>query len=54
MWDREKVVVIPDHCIFTSDECANRHVDIIREFCKEQGIKYFNDINDPSNFKVVA
>ncbi|GJV00637.1 3-isopropylmalate dehydratase large subunit, chloroplastic [Tanacetum coccineum] len=51
VWDREKVVIIPDHYIFTSDERANRNVDIIRDFSHEQGIKYFYDIKDLSNFK---
>ncbi|KAK8547974.1 hypothetical protein V6N13_055185 [Hibiscus sabdariffa] len=51
VWDHEKVVVIPDHYIFTSDERANRNVDILREFSLEQNIKYFYDIKDLSNFK---
>lgn len=52
VWDREKVVIIPDHYIFTIDERANRNVDILRDFCMEQNIKYFYDIKDLSNFKV--
>ncbi|TXG72431.1 hypothetical protein EZV62_001010 [Acer yangbiense] len=52
VWDREKLVIIPDHYIFTSDERANRNVDILRDFCTEQNIKYFYDIKDLSNFKV--
>jgi len=52
VWDREKVVIIPDHYIFTSDERANRNVHILRDFCVEQNIKYFYDIKDLSNFKV--
>ncbi|KAL2943369.1 3-isopropylmalate dehydratase large subunit chloroplastic [Bienertia sinuspersici] len=52
VWDREKVVIIPDHYIFTSDERANRNVDILRDFVKEQNIKYFYDITDRSDFKV--
>ncbi|KAK4266230.1 hypothetical protein QN277_027180 [Acacia crassicarpa] len=51
VWNREKVVIIPDHYIFTSDERANRNVDILRDFCQEQNIKYFYDIKDLSNFK---
>uniref|UniRef100_A0A5B7CBX5 Aconitase/3-isopropylmalate dehydratase large subunit alpha/beta/alpha domain-containing protein n=1 Tax=Davidia involucrata TaxID=16924 RepID=A0A5B7CBX5_DAVIN len=51
VWDREKIVVIPDHYIFTSDERANRNVDILREFCIEQNIKYFYDIEDLNNFR---
>ncbi|EPS66199.1 hypothetical protein M569_08578 [Genlisea aurea] len=51
VWDSEKLVVIPDHYIFTSDERANRNVDILRDFCVEQNIKYFYDIKDRGNFK---
>ncbi|WP_246828930.1 3-isopropylmalate dehydratase large subunit [Synechococcus sp. PCC 7502] len=51
VWDREKLVLIPDHYIFTKDARANRNVDILREFAHEQNIKYFYDITDLSNFK---
>jgi len=51
VFDKEKVVIIPDHYIFTADQRANRNVDILREFVKEQDIKYFYDITDRANFK---
>ncbi|KAL1342179.1 hypothetical protein HN51_028762 [Arachis hypogaea] len=51
VWDREKVVVIPDHYIFTNDKRAHRNVDIAREFCIQQDIKFFYDIQDRSNFR---
>ena len=51
VWDPEKIVLIPDHYIFTADERANRNVDILRDFAKEQNIKYFYDITDRSDFK---
>lgn len=51
VWDKEKVVLIPDHYIFTSDARANRNLDILREFAQEQDIKYFYDITDLANFK---
>ncbi|KAG7547795.1 Aconitase/3-isopropylmalate dehydratase large subunit alpha/beta/alpha domain [Arabidopsis suecica] len=51
VWDPEKIVVIPDHYIFTADKRANRNVDIMREHCREQNIKYFYDITDLGNFK---
>jgi 3-isopropylmalate/(R)-2-methylmalate dehydratase large subunit len=44
VWDREKVVLIPDHYIFTHDPMANRNVDVLRQFAKEQDIKYFYDV----------
>ncbi|XP_077252635.1 3-isopropylmalate dehydratase large subunit, chloroplastic-like [Tasmannia lanceolata] len=52
VWDREKIVIIPDHYIFTIDERANRNVDILRDFCMEQNIKYFYDIKDLLKFKI--
>ena len=51
VWDKEKIVLIPDHYIFTADARANRNVDILREFAREQGIKYFYDIVDLADFK---
>ncbi|MFN5729589.1 MAG: 3-isopropylmalate dehydratase, partial [Pseudanabaena sp.] len=39
VWDKEKLVLIPDHYIFTKDTRANRNIDILREFAKEQDIK---------------
>lgn len=35
MWDPERVVIIPDHYIFTSDPRANRNVDILREVAQK-------------------
>lgn len=43
VWDPEKVVIIPDHYIFTADTKAHRNIDILRDFVREQGIKYFYD-----------
>jgi 3-isopropylmalate/(R)-2-methylmalate dehydratase large subunit len=48
VWDREKVVIIPDHYIFTADKMANRNVDVLRQFSAEQNIKYFYDVGTPS------
>jgi 3-isopropylmalate/(R)-2-methylmalate dehydratase large subunit len=47
VWDRDKVVIIPDHYIFTRDEKANRNVDTLRAFVAEQNIKYFYDVGTP-------
>ncbi|MDD5349611.1 MAG: aconitase family protein [Chthoniobacteraceae bacterium] len=46
VWDRKKVVIIPDHYIFTADAMSNRNVDILREFANEQGLEYFYDVID--------
>ncbi len=49
VWDREKVVIIPDHYIFTADSNSNRNVNILRDFVKEQGLVYFYDVIDDRN-----
>lgn len=53
VWDRNKVVIIPDHYIFTADSKSNRNVDILREFVKEQDITYFYDVIDDPDGKWV-
>lgn len=49
VWDTNKVVIIPDHYIFTADSRSNRNVDILREFVREQGLRYFYDVIDDPN-----
>lgn len=51
VWDRERVVIIPDHYIFTTDAKCNRNVDILRQFVKEQGLRYFYDVTDEPDGK---
>lgn len=43
VWDPNRVVIIPDHYIFTADAKAHRNVQILRDFVREQGIKYYYD-----------
>jgi 3-isopropylmalate/(R)-2-methylmalate dehydratase large subunit len=43
VWDRDRVVIIPDHYIFTADQKCHRNVQILRDFVKEQGIRYYYD-----------
>ena len=47
VWDRDKIVIIPDHYIFTQDKMANRNVDVLRQFAAEQNIQYFYDVGTP-------
>src|SRR5439155_5983548 len=55
VWDRNKVVIIPDHYIFTADSKSNRNVDMLRDFVKEQSLPYFYDvIDDPNGHWVFA
>jgi 3-isopropylmalate/(R)-2-methylmalate dehydratase large subunit len=49
VWDRNKIVIIPDHYIFTADSLSNRNVDILRDFVREQGLPYFYDVIDDPN-----
>jgi 3-isopropylmalate/(R)-2-methylmalate dehydratase large subunit len=49
VWDRQKLVIIPDHYIFTADSRSNRNVDILREFVREQNLPYFYDVIDDPN-----
>ncbi len=51
VWDANRIVIIPDHYIFTSDSLSNRNVDILREFAKAQGLPYFYDVIDEENGK---
>jgi len=44
VWDREKVVIIPDHYIFTNDQHAHRNIDVLRTFVKEQDLPYYYDV----------
>jgi 3-isopropylmalate/(R)-2-methylmalate dehydratase large subunit len=53
VWDRDRVIIIPDHYIFTADSKSNRNVDLLREFVKEQGITYFYDVIDDPEGKWV-
>ena len=43
VFDPQKIVIIPDHYIFTQDQKCQRNVDVLRDFVKEQNIKYFYD-----------
>lgn len=44
IWDKNKVVIFPDHYIFTADSKANRNVDILRAFAKEYQLPHYYDV----------
>jgi len=44
VWDKDRVIIIPDHYIFTEDKHAKRNIEILREFAKEQDISHFYDV----------
>jgi 3-isopropylmalate/(R)-2-methylmalate dehydratase large subunit len=54
VWDPTRVVIIPDHYIFTADSLSNRNVDILREFAREQDLPYFYDVIDEGVWKFDA
>lgn len=44
VWDKNKLVILPDHYIFTQNKLANRNVEILREFAKEQNLPNYFDV----------
>ncbi len=44
IWDKDKLVIFPDHYIFTANKHANRNVEILRDFAKEQNLKNYYDV----------
>lgn len=53
VWDKEKIVIIPDHYIFTSDPEAHRNIETLREFVAEQDITNYYDVGT-ENYKGVC
>ena len=43
VFDPDKIVMIPDHYIFTADPKAHRNVDIMRDFVRRKGIRHYYD-----------
>ncbi len=43
VWDKDRVVIIPDHYIFTEEQICHRNVQTLRDFVKEQGLRYYYD-----------
>lgn len=44
VWNRDRVVIIPDHYIFTSDKHANRNIEVLRDFARQQGLPHYYDV----------
>jgi 3-isopropylmalate/(R)-2-methylmalate dehydratase large subunit len=44
IWDKNKLVIFPDHYIFTKNPQANRNVSLLREFANEYGIDNYYDV----------
>jgi 3-isopropylmalate/(R)-2-methylmalate dehydratase large subunit len=43
VWDTDKVVMIPDHYVFTAEEKAHRNIDIMRDFVARKNIRHYYD-----------
>ncbi|MEM9109376.1 MAG: aconitase family protein [Planctomycetota bacterium] len=43
VWDNTRIPIIPDHYIFTADGKCHRNIATLREFVREQNIKYYYD-----------
>jgi 3-isopropylmalate/(R)-2-methylmalate dehydratase large subunit len=44
IWDKEKLVVFPDHYIFTGDKHANRNVSLLQQFAKKHSLPNYYDV----------
>lgn len=53
IWDKDKLVIFPDHYIFTANKQANRNVEILRAFAFEHNLKHYYDPNT-ENYKGVC
>ncbi len=53
VWNRDRLVIIPDHYIFTNDTHANRNIEVLRDFAGEQDLPYYYDVGT-SRYKGVC
>jgi 3-isopropylmalate/(R)-2-methylmalate dehydratase large subunit len=53
VWDKDKLVILPDHYIFTEDPHARRNIEILREFAKEHDLPHYFDVGT-SRYKGVC
>ena len=44
IWDKDKLVIFPDHYIFTKNPQANRNVEILRQFANEYSLENYYDV----------
>ncbi len=44
IWNKDKLVIFPDHYIFTKNPQANRNVEILRSFAKEYNVDNYYDV----------
>ena len=44
IWDKNKLVIFPDHYIFTADVHANRNVNILRDYAQKYALPNYYDV----------
>lgn len=44
VWDKQKLVIFPDHYIFTKNAHANRNVSVLRQFAAEYNLPNYYDV----------
>ena len=44
VWDPDKLVILPDHYIFTEDPHARRNIEILRDFAAKHKLKHYFDV----------
>jgi 3-isopropylmalate/(R)-2-methylmalate dehydratase large subunit len=44
IWDKSKFVIFPDHYIFTKNSHANRNVEFLRQFARENDLPNYYDV----------
>ncbi len=44
VWDKQKLVIFPDHYIFTKNVHANRNVDVLRQFAQQYNLPNYYDV----------
>jgi 3-isopropylmalate/(R)-2-methylmalate dehydratase large subunit len=44
IWDKQKLVIFPDHYIFTKNLQANRNVNILRQFAEDYNLPNYYDV----------
>ncbi len=44
IWDKNKLVIFPDHYIYTKNPQANRNVDILRKFAADYNVENYYDV----------
>ncbi len=53
VWGKEKLVILPDHYIFTEDPHAMRNIEILRAFAAEHDLPHYFDVGT-SRYKGVC